>query len=81
VVDDPAALIDGYLRHRQEREQQIVDALRNGCASAEQIVRRVYGPMPDTLARAAADGVLAQLVKLTDEGRAVESNGAWHLTL
>jgi glyoxylase-like metal-dependent hydrolase (beta-lactamase superfamily II) len=79
VVDDPAALIDDYLRHRQERERQIVDALRNGCTSVEDVVRRVYGSLPDTLVRAAADGVVAHLVKLADERRAVEVDGTWQL--
>jgi hydroxyacylglutathione hydrolase len=79
VVDDPAALIDDSLRHRQERERQIVDALRNGCTSVEDVVRRVYGSLPDTLVRAAADGVVAHLVKLADERRAVEVDGTWQL--
>jgi hydroxyacylglutathione hydrolase len=79
IVDDPAALIDAYLQHRAEREQQIVEALRSGCQSPQTIASRVYGPLPDTIARAAADGVLAHLVKLVGEGRAAEVNGTWRL--
>jgi glyoxylase-like metal-dependent hydrolase (beta-lactamase superfamily II) len=79
IVDDPAALIDAYLRHREERERQVVEALRSGCQSPQAIASRVYGALPDAIARAAADGVLAHLVKLAGEGRAVDVNGTWRV--
>lgn len=80
VVVDPAALIDSYLHHRQERERQVVEALGDGCRSVAQIVARVYGAMPAALAGAAAESVLAHLVKLADEGRAREAGDEWRLT-
>ena len=81
VIDDPAALIDSYLEHRHEREQQVLNALAEGCRSPDEIVRRVYGRQADTLARAAADSVLAHLIKLRDEGRAAEADGEWRAAL
>lgn len=73
VVTDPSALIDEYLRHRAMRERQIVEALEAGCATAEAIVERIYGPLPAAIAGAAADSVTAHLVKLRDEGSELAS--------
>jgi glyoxylase-like metal-dependent hydrolase (beta-lactamase superfamily II) len=69
IVDDPAAIIDQYLRHREEREAQILGALRDGFETPETIAAHVYGTLPDAIARAAADGVLAHLIKLEEDQR------------
>lgn len=67
IIDDPRTLIDQYIRHRQEREQQVRDALQDGCRTAVEIAERIYGPMPDTLARAAVDTIEAHLIKLRSD--------------
>jgi glyoxylase-like metal-dependent hydrolase (beta-lactamase superfamily II) len=69
IIGDPASLIDRYLRHREERESQIVDALRAGFRTPEAIVSHVYGKLPPSIAEAAADSVLAHLIKLEEEQR------------
>jgi glyoxylase-like metal-dependent hydrolase (beta-lactamase superfamily II) len=79
VVEDPIALIDDYLAHRAARESQILEALRAGCTSADEIALTVYGRMPSSFAQAAADGVLANLIKLAEEGRAQTMDGMWRL--
>jgi glyoxylase-like metal-dependent hydrolase (beta-lactamase superfamily II) len=79
IVDDPAALLDEYIRHRQTREAQIVAALEAGCDAPEAIVARVYGALAPPLLAAAADSVLAHLIKLEEDGAAVNSNGRWTL--
>jgi glyoxylase-like metal-dependent hydrolase (beta-lactamase superfamily II) len=79
IVDDPATLIDDYLRHRQQREDEIVAAVGNGLRTPEQIVPKVYGVLSPMLMTAAADSVLAHLVKLHDEGRAFVSDDGWRL--
>jgi glyoxylase-like metal-dependent hydrolase (beta-lactamase superfamily II) len=79
IVDKPAALIDEYLRHRLERELQIIEAMNAGCNSPSDIALRVYGVMPAVFARAAADGVLANLIKLQSEGRVQNHDGEWRL--
>ena len=70
IVDDPAALIDEYIAHRQQREQQILQAILDGARTVDDIVRRVYPALPASLSAAAADSVRAHLAKLRDEGRA-----------
>lgn len=77
IVDDPAALIDEYLRHRAEREAQIAALLQSGETTVDAIVGRIYSNLQPSVVRAAADSVLAHLIKLRDDGNAVEADGHW----
>jgi glyoxylase-like metal-dependent hydrolase (beta-lactamase superfamily II) len=77
IVDRPDAAIDWYLQHRAERERQIVEALGAGLSAPEQIVSRVYAGLAEELVPAALESVLANLLKLRQEGRATERNGVW----
>jgi glyoxylase-like metal-dependent hydrolase (beta-lactamase superfamily II) len=79
IIEDAAALIDEYLAHRAEREEQVMEALASGCESVDQIVARIYTALHPAVVRAAADSVLAQLIKLRDEGKAAESDGRWRI--
>jgi glyoxylase-like metal-dependent hydrolase (beta-lactamase superfamily II) len=69
IVDDPLTLIDTYIRHREEREAQVLDALASGASTVKEIVAKVYGRLPSALVAAAEDSVEAHLVKLIAEGR------------
>ena len=69
IVDDPQALIETYIRHREEREAQIVRALKAGARTPAEIVARIYERLPASLVAAAEDSVRAHLVKLEEEGR------------
>jgi len=80
VVLDPVALLDDYLRHRTEREAQVLELLQSGATSVDAIVQRLYTQLHPSVVRAAADSVLAHLIKLRDEGRAVDENGEWRVT-
>ena len=80
LIDQPASLIDEYLRHRTQREAQILEALRNGATSPEAMAARVYGALPAELAPAAVDTVLAHLVKLRNEGKATAVPIPWEGT-
>jgi len=70
IVDDPLPLIDEYLAHRAEREQQILKAILDGARTVRDIVARVYPALPESLSEAAAESVRAHLKKLRDDGRA-----------
>jgi glyoxylase-like metal-dependent hydrolase (beta-lactamase superfamily II) len=69
VIDDPVAIIDEYIAHRQERERQVLEAYLAGARTSEEIVERVYDRLSEALRRAAADTVTAHLNKLREEGR------------
>jgi glyoxylase-like metal-dependent hydrolase (beta-lactamase superfamily II) len=77
VIGDPDALIDEYIRHRLERDAQILGAVAAGCRTPGEVVRAVYRGLPPGLVHAAEDTVLAHLIKLKGEGRLIESEGGW----
>jgi glyoxylase-like metal-dependent hydrolase (beta-lactamase superfamily II) len=79
IVEDPIDLIDEYVRHREARERQVIEALRSGCSTPEDMVRRIYDNLPGPLVSAAADSVLAHLVKLEREHRARRTGNRWTL--
>lgn len=64
VLGDPAAVLDGYLAHRRERLAAIEQALATGATDPEEIVTRVYGPLPAGVRGAALLSVRAQLAYL-----------------
>jgi glyoxylase-like metal-dependent hydrolase (beta-lactamase superfamily II) len=80
IVDDPVSLIDEYLEHRAQREEQVIAALVDGAKTPGAIVPRIYAELSPALLAAAADSVLAHLVKLQDEGRAEVWEERWQLT-
>jgi glyoxylase-like metal-dependent hydrolase (beta-lactamase superfamily II) len=79
IIDDPATLLRQYIRHRHEREQQVLDALRRGDTTPEAIVKRVYKGLSEAKQRLAAESVLAHLVKLEHERRARREDDTWTL--
>ncbi|HJN44436.1 MAG: MBL fold metallo-hydrolase [Vicinamibacterales bacterium] len=69
AIDDPAAILNQYLEHRQLREDQIVAALRAGDRLPDAIVDRLYEGLDPRLKRMALESVVAHLMKLREEGR------------
>jgi glyoxylase-like metal-dependent hydrolase (beta-lactamase superfamily II) len=68
-VRDVRAKLDEYIAHREQRERQIVDALRDGADTIPALVERVYAAVDRRLWPAAARQVLAYLLALESEGR------------
>jgi glyoxylase-like metal-dependent hydrolase (beta-lactamase superfamily II) len=69
VVADPRAKIAEYIAHRQMREGQILDALRERPMTIPDLVRRIYSPQRQVLWPAMARQILAHLIALENEGR------------
>ncbi len=70
VIEAPRAYIDDYLRHRAERERQIVAALSGGGElTSWQIMERINTDIDSRLRRAADGNVRSHLAKLEQEGR------------
>lgn len=69
VVTNPRSKIAEYIAHRQMREAQILDALRDGPSTIPDLVRRIYSPQRQVLWPAMARQILAHLVALESEGR------------
>jgi len=79
VIENPEKLLRGYIEHRYQREQQILDAMRQGDSTPEQIVSPVYRGLQDQLIPMAREGVVAHLIKLEREGRIHRRDDAWQL--
>ena len=76
-IEDGVSKLREYIEHREQREGQIVAALRAmGPALVPELVSRIYVDVPKVLHAAAAQSVASHLVKLEREGRAQrESSG------
>ena len=74
IINNGLARVEWYIRHRTEREEQVMAALATGVDSVDEIVNAIY---PRNLRRnlrgAAARNVRTHLDKLTEEGRVKES--------
>ncbi|WBQ04985.1 MBL fold metallo-hydrolase [Kribbella sp. CA-293567] len=64
VIDDPGAALTYYLRHRQERLDQVRAAIADGHTTPEAIVHHVYADVDPILWPAAERSVRAQLTYL-----------------
>lgn len=85
VIDDGPAKINEYIKHRKQREQQVLDVLAQsneaGWTSMD-IVKVIYKDYPKSLWEPAEKGVLQILDKLKGEGKVVrdEEKGTWSLS-
>lgn len=68
-VRDVQPFITGYLEHRQERIDQILDALRTGPAKITDLVPRLYADVDPRLHPAAARSMLAAMIHLVRQGK------------
>jgi endoribonuclease LACTB2 len=70
VIHDPVETIDTYIEHRNQRQEQIVEALSTGDAlTSWEIMERLYTDIDSRLRRAADGNVRSHLAKLESEGR------------
>jgi ribonuclease/clavin/mitogillin len=76
IIDNAVETIDGYIRHREDRERQVVGALSSGEAlTSWQIMERLYPDIDPRLRRLADGNVRSHLAKLTAERRVTEHVG------
>lgn len=66
VIDDPGAVVNGYLEHRAERLDQVLRAVEQGATSPREVVEMVYQDVDQILWPAAELSVAAQLDYLRD---------------
>jgi glyoxylase-like metal-dependent hydrolase (beta-lactamase superfamily II) len=69
-ITNPRVYLEALLRHRLEREAEILAALPEGDGDIERLVDRIYAGLDPALRPAAALTVTAHLQKLKAEGRA-----------
>jgi glyoxylase-like metal-dependent hydrolase (beta-lactamase superfamily II) len=70
-VTDVAPFIDAYATHRRAREAMIVARLHAGDTLIPEMVKVIYKDVDKRLHAPAAHSVLAHLIQLVEEGRAI----------
>ncbi len=68
-IRTPQRKLEELIQHRLEREQQVLDGLRQGKATIEELVAEIYLELDSRLRDMARGQVLAHLVKLEGEGK------------
>ncbi len=71
AIRSPKRYVEACIAHRQEREVQVLQSLREGNQTVHLMVADVYRDTDRSLHGAAARSLLATLIKLWDEGRVV----------
>jgi glyoxylase-like metal-dependent hydrolase (beta-lactamase superfamily II) len=79
LIGKPEAKIREYIKHRLEREQQVLAALRSGRNSIGDITQMIYVDVSQALQRVAEFSVQAHLEKLMREGRVKRDGGRYLL--
>jgi glyoxylase-like metal-dependent hydrolase (beta-lactamase superfamily II) len=82
VIETPNDIIDYYISHRLEREQQVLDAVGEaGTTKVDAIVKQIYTDVPDELHPVARYTVHAHLLKLAAEGKVTGKTltGKWSI--
>jgi glyoxylase-like metal-dependent hydrolase (beta-lactamase superfamily II) len=78
-ITAPQSHLRALIAHRRMRRDAIRAALKDGPATPEELVAKVYEPLDPRLVRAAARSVLAHLIELEQDARVVADGGRWHL--
>ncbi len=76
-IDNPSEVIDWYIAHRHQREQEILSALGRGASTVGEVVELVYTEVASNLYPLAATSVSAHLRKLAEEGSVRFSGSEW----
>jgi glyoxylase-like metal-dependent hydrolase (beta-lactamase superfamily II) len=78
-IEDPGAVLTGYLEHRRARERQVIAALAAGRATVQAIAESIYDGLDPALMPAARENVRAHLERLKTDGVAGDDNDDWRL--
>ena len=75
--EDAVALIDEYIAHRLQREQQVLGALRAGAVTLPEMRERIYESLDPNLHTVAEIQLAAHLIKLAAERRIRQTGGGY----
>ena len=79
AIRNPREKILEYIAHRELRENQVLDTLKDGPLDVAEIVKKIYTDVPEFLHPAAANSIRAHLKKLHAENAVVQYEGLWSL--
>jgi endoribonuclease LACTB2 len=78
AIATPYTKLDEYISHRLERERKILEAVRGGATTAQDIVARVYTDVSPKAHAMAERAVGAHLEKLEEDGSVLYEQEGWH---
>ncbi len=79
VVTDPRGKLNELIEHRKAREAQILDLLKQGRSSADEMVAVLYSGLREGLLRLAKNQVESHLIKLVHDGKAIADGARYRL--
>ena len=82
MIEDGRARIEEYITHRRQREEEILQVLRDikREATSMELVKVVYRDVPESLHVPAANGAEQVLQKLEAEGKVTQhQHGRWQI--
>ncbi len=80
LMAQPRAAMEAIIAHRLRREAKVVAALEDrGPATLVDLLPVVYADVPPRMHPMAIRSLTAHLLKLREDGRALEKDGAWSL--
>lgn len=77
AIDNPNVYVGALLYHRERREREILCALDQEARDTYELMDRLYSKVDPMLRRAAERNVIAHLIKLERDGRAVQDGERW----
>lgn len=69
MIREPERKIKELIQHRLDREAQVLDCLRQGCQTVEEMVKVIYPELDQRLHRQAVGQIASHLIKLEKEKR------------
>lgn len=79
VVTEPRAKLNELILHRKQREQQIVNLLKTGPRSVEQLAAALYSGLNERIENLAKNQIKSHLIKLEKEARVAASGDTYRL--
>lgn len=70
-IANPQNFVRLFIDHREDREKQILNTLKNGPQTIPQLVAKLYAETPKQLHAAAARSVLAHLIHMQGKGKVI----------
>jgi len=67
-VEDPKPFVEAFIRHRENREAEILDCIEQGLDRIAQMVPVMYADVPNILHPAAARSVFAHVIDMVERG-------------
>jgi glyoxylase-like metal-dependent hydrolase (beta-lactamase superfamily II)/8-oxo-dGTP pyrophosphatase MutT (NUDIX family) len=80
LMAQPRKTIEHIIAHRLQREAKVHGALRAEALPLDELLKTVYDDVHPQLLPVARRSLLAHLMKLQDDARAMENDGSWRLS-